>query len=163
MGTQTLRVAYSEGVGMAVDKTERVPPTPETIAKLRKDYIGTLDRDLQETAGMIEVAWRLLCAQVMAKPQKLEPTTGGGGKAWPWTAGQNYVVVVYQAWCDEMQRRRLSQSIVIDMVVDGVPPWQADTAARWRDGKAAELLLEGLRLHQNVRRTVRIEGLDEAS
>ena len=127
-----------------VVREERLPPTPETAVKLVPDPLVGLEPGLQQAAAALAYGWRTLTAVVRAKPAAIERSAPG--KAY-WTPAQSAAVERYKRWCGEMRRRHLDSRAVVAVCADSVPPWLVDRDRGWPPGRAAETLLEGLRVY----------------
>lgn len=98
---------------------ERVGPTPETVAKLRRDPMvaafGSERAPLFRAATDIREAFQWITMPVQVKCAALMEGAGGVGGEDP------ACVRRYLAWCDEMDRRRWPIGPVLDFVLEREP------------------------------------------
>ena len=124
-----------------VVREERVPPTPETAAKLVPDSLIGIAPDLQQAAALLAFGWRVLTTPARLKIASVERI---GGRKLTWSPAESDAVERFKRWCREMRRRRLDNIAVVAICVDGAQPWQMDEIRGWPQGRAAEMLIEGL-------------------
>jgi len=144
---------------LPVNKEERTPPTPETATKLRPYHIASLPQDLQEAAGAIELAWRLLTGPLMLKPASVEHASHG--RRAEYTRPQLLILARYKRWARELPRRRLELDWVITMVVDGMEPRELDWRTHHEPPWSAERLIEALALYNRMLGEVTIDNIPE--
>lgn len=126
---------------------DRSPATPETLVKSRPDHLRSLSNEHQDAARDIHEAWRLKVSPLLSRAQNVERQARGRVRV---KARHILLLKRYDAWTSEMTRRRLALDAVIDMVVDGSPPYEVDARRMWGLGVAAERLIEGLDLYRRL-------------
>jgi len=112
-------------------KTKRLPserddygPTPEAVVQAahpaRRDPIAAmkLDDHLKVAAESLRRVFEAVTAGLFARPASLLRGSGGGRAAIPEKLARLHHEV-YLPWTKEMQRKRLSLPVVIDVVIDG--------------------------------------------
>src|SRR5262245_27642723 len=103
-----------------------IPPTPETLAKLQTSFLHSLTEDQQRAASKIDFAFQALCMRQLMRAGVLEPRIAGAKGEW----GDRTTALLdaYGVWLDVMERAHLPTEWVMAMIVDGMPPGEAD----WR-------------------------------
>src|SRR5258707_1233327 len=121
--------------------------THETAVKLIPDHIKSLRTELHQAAIAIDKAFCIGCAKGLSKASNCEPRTSPSKEAdlKPETKKAR-LMDAYWKWQKEMTQRNLKISPIIDMVVDGTPPWEVDRRRGWLPGLSAGKLLEALEL-----------------
>lgn len=130
----------------------RIEPTPQTLAKRRRDTLQVLFErraiGVEELRAALEIrrVFHAVIAASMARVSRLDEPRGPRrvpefiDAAW---SGR------YKPWANEMSARRKLGGppileVVIDAVVDELSCRQIDRARHWREGKAADYIRLGL-------------------
>lgn len=106
----------------AVDRSERVGPTPETKAKLRPDPFnvmvqrGMLDTAQRDAGLEIRAIWYAVTGGLLAKAGERSSHRSGDGMSDELAAAH---ALVYVPWCAKWGR---AVADVIDLVVDAIAP-----------------------------------------
>lgn len=129
-----------------------VPPTPETVLKLKPNFLMLLADDprtqpLALAAEQICRAFNTIWVRSLARAGSLEPRVDGRREAEDYPPKLRPLVHRYHAWVDEIDRRKLPLDWIIAMIVDGMAPAEVDWRAHWQDGHAADRLIEALALY----------------
>lgn len=148
------------------DREEAVPPTPETLAKLRGDPLlrlwkrGQIDAETFEAAVSIRRAVEAIALphrhramRAISGPNgaQFDPTRGPRvAPPEPWRAvdGRRR----YADWVDVMQRDGLPVGPVLDVIVDGHSCRAVDGRRHRRKGRTLRDLLAGLALYVDLAR-----------
>jgi hypothetical protein len=127
--------------------------TPETATKLMPDHIKSLREDLHQAAIAIDAAYCIVCAKARSKASNYEPRTSPSkeGDLAP-DSRKAKLLNAWWEWQKEMTARKLKIGPIMDMVVDGMPPWEVDRRRGWLPGLSANRLLEALELYCRVGR-----------
>ncbi len=121
------------------------PGTHETALKLIPDHIKSLRQEHQEAAAAINRAYSIVCAKALSRAANFEPRTSPSKEA-PLNPESKKAKLLnaWWVWQRDMKRRQLKISPIIDMIVDGMAPWEVDRRRGWLPGLAAMRLLEAL-------------------
>lgn len=139
-------------------------PTPETAAKLKRCSLetmrsrGLIGMEEIRAAEEIERCWYGLCGGLFSKAQQLDPMRGSG-RGMPAAIAEVYTEH-YKPWADwagEPERRPMLD-VVISVVIDGQTVGDIDADRRWREGRAAGMLREGLARYARMAGWLRSAG-----
>ena len=129
---------------------EIVPPTPETVSKLRPDNLAHLPLELRFAADQIQDAWAALTLDVEIKIGSLVrvgkgimPTELSNRLAW--------LIVYYKKWREEMKRLNMNDNAVIEIIVDGFTCKEISAKYKRRNSWAYELLSDSLKLYNDLK------------
>jgi hypothetical protein len=134
-------------------RAERVPPTAETVVKLKPNYLWELDPQYQAAAIGIAAGFRIIAGKVQTKTSRLathsNSTEGEPVKASPIPREQQLEEIEqrYTAWRDRVLAAHLPLREVLDMIVEGAAPWRVDKCHGWQEGRAAEFLVSAVSLY----------------
>lgn len=132
-----------------VIREERVGPTLETVLKSRTHAVDRLSPEYQMAAVAIEEGYGVIVRGLMPKASSMSPKTSPGHHEL--TKDEADAAVAYTAWAKAMTARKLPLDIVIEIVVDGIPPEKIDNRyPRLREPWAAQVLIEALELFNRM-------------
>ena len=139
------------------------PATPETRSRLRRCSVkalferGHLGVEELRAAHEIERVYVMLTAGLFAKTAspELRGRISGGRRVDMAEAAVAAFSGRYRPWADRLSAQHKSGGppmleVVIDCVIDGHTVGDIDKARRWRHGKAAGYLREGLSLYAEM-------------
>lgn len=138
---------------------ERCAATPETMVKARPDHLRSLSNEHQGAARDIHEAFRLKVGPLLSRAQNVERQARGRERV---KARHILLIKRYDAWTAEMTRRRLPLDAVIDMVVDGMAPYEVDARRLWVINTSAQYLIEGLDLYDRLAPGISLTSADRS-
>ena len=129
---------------------EVVPPTPETVSKLRPDNLAHLPNELRFAADQIQDAWAALTLGLNIKINSL---TQIGKAIMPPELSNRlaWLIVYYKKWREEMKRLNMNDNAVIEIIVDGYTCKEISAKYKRRNSWAYELLSDSLKLYNDLK------------
>ena len=143
------------------DLDEPVPPTPETLARLRGDPLlrllkrGQIDEEGFNAAVSIRRAVEILAQPLRHRAMRAISTADGA--AFDPTRGSRVAAPAadraidaqrrYNDWVDAMRAEHMPVGPVLDVIVDGYSCRAVDVRRRRHKGKTVQQLLAGLELY----------------
>lgn len=131
-------------------REERAGPTLETVLKARTHAVDRLPPEYQLAAIAIEEGYGAIVRGLLPRAASLAPKTSPGPREM--TDDESNAADAYLGWAKEMTARKLPLDIVIEIVVDGIPPERIDNRFQrpLNEPWAAQKLIEALELFNRM-------------
>lgn len=128
---------------------ERVEPTPETVAKLKPCSLSFLEPDLQRAGYLIGDAFAAITLGIGFKINDLI-TVGKGVMTPEFTDRVAENILAYRKWVEEMNRRKLVISPVLDVCYDNMSCRELAKKMRKDRSWTAAFVRQALELYNEV-------------
>lgn len=148
------------------DGTDVVPPTPETLAKLRGDPLLRLLKrghiDLEGFAAAVAIRRAVESLAQPLRHRAMRAISNAEGTSFDPTRGSRIAAPAshraidgqrrYNDWVDAMRGEHMPVGPVLDVIVDGYSCRAVDVRRRRRKGRTAEQVVAGLELYVEIAR-----------
>jgi hypothetical protein len=148
------------------DAEDAVPPTPETLAKLRGDpLLRLLKRGQIDTEGFEAAVAIRRAVESLAQPLRhraMRAISNAEGTSFDPTRGSRVAAPAshrtidaqrrYNDWVDAMRGEHMPVGPVLDVIVDGYSCRAVDVRRRRRKGRTVKEVLAGLELYVDLAR-----------
>lgn len=134
----------------------RVPPTPQTLAKRQRNPLQVLhergaigDEELRAAVEISRVYHAIIGGLFPRAQDPSRQNIRSNPPQEDWPKSLSDAAKRYKAWAQRLSDNRVMGGppileVCIDAIVDGQTCCEIDKARRWRKGRAADLIREGL-------------------